>query len=79
MVTSSKGCEFTLHEQQKIISYYEEVFAKGHKIINKTLFEWANGKFNNFASPLTIGRLLKRKASVISIGVDDVVASKRVR
>ena len=78
-VARGKGREFTLHEQHEIISYCEEVLAKGHKITNKALCEWVNSKFNNFASPLTIGRLLKRKVLVIFIGVGDVGASKRVK
>ena len=53
-----KRREFTLHEQHEINSYQEEIFVAGHKISNKALGEWANAKFNNSASALTIGRLL---------------------
>ena len=39
----------------------------------------ANAKFNNFAFALTIGRLLKRKASIIAADVGMSGASKRMR
>jgi hypothetical protein len=55
------------------------IFAAGHKISNKALGEWTNAKFNNSAYALTIGRLLKRKASVIAVDVGILGASKCMR
>ena len=78
-VATMKRREFTLQEQHEIISYQEEVFVAGHKILNKALGEWANVKFNNLAFALTIGRLLKWKASIIATDVDTSGASKRRR
>ena len=39
-VAAMKRCEFTVQEQHEIISYQQEVFVVGHKILNKALDEW---------------------------------------
>ena len=41
-VATVKGREFTLQEQQKMISHHEEVFATGRKILNRShqLLPW---------------------------------------
>ena len=71
--------EFTFKEKQEIIAHYESSVSSGYKITQKTLTEWANAKYHTFILTMSIGRLLKKKDSILKDNVVHLRDMKQLR
>ena len=70
-----KGREFTFKEKLEIITHYESLVASWMELSKKKLTEWANVNFDTSVLHMTIGRVVKKKYSLITFDVGHLASA----